>query len=86
VARPKLLILDEPCQSLDLEHRKRVARLVDRVCSPHQKHEEEEEDPATACVFVSHHEDELPRSVSHRLVLDKGKVMSRGQFHIPASH
>ena len=92
LARPRLLILDEPCQSLDLEHRKRVARMVDAICSPHHhRHfhdllEDEDEDPATACVFVSHHEDELPRSVSHRLVLEKGKVISRGHFHIPPTH
>jgi molybdate transport system ATP-binding protein len=73
--RPRLLILDEPCQSLDLEHRRRVAAMVDQYCA--SKVDD------VACVFVSHHEDELPRSVSHRLVLDKGRIISRGHYHVP---
>ena len=72
VAQPKLLILDEPCQSLDVEHRKRVAHMVDRLCTSSTSD--------TACIFVTHHEDELPRVVSHRLVLVKGKVLSRGHY------
>lgn len=75
-ASPKLLILDEACQSLDLEHRRRVAMLVDKLCASATMKD-------CACVFVSHHEDELPRSVSHRLVLSNGKVLSRGHYHVP---
>lgn len=72
VPRPKLLILDEPCHGLDYEHRKRVAAVVDKLCTS--------EHWDCACVFVTHQEDELPRSVSHRLVLSQGKVLSRGPY------
>ena len=71
-AKPKLLILDEAVQGLDLQHRTRVARLIDSmVTSP---------DFDVAVVFVTHHVDELPRVVTHRLFMQAGSVSSRGPW------
>ncbi len=58
VKRPELLILDEPCQSLDAANRHRVLEIVDRMAPGLE-----------ALVFVTHHPDELPRCITHTLTL-----------------
>ena len=67
VKSPTLLILDEPCSGLDWENRGRVLGLVEQIgCG------------ATHLIFVSHHENEIPRCTTHRLVLDRGRVVACG--------
>lgn len=67
VKKPRLLILDEPCSGLDFENRSRVLGLVEQIgCG------------ATHLIFVSHHEHEIPRCTTHRLVLEKGRVVFCG--------
>ena len=67
VKRPRLLILDEPCSGLDSDNRDRVLRRVEEIgCG------------STRLIFVSHHENEIPRCTTHRLVLDQGRVISCG--------
>ncbi len=68
VKAPRLLILDEPCAGLDLHNRRRVLDQVGRIGRRH----------ATGLIFVSHHDREIPDSVTHRLVLDKGRVVGCG--------
>ncbi len=63
VKAPRLLILDEPCSGLDQENRSTVLRLVERVGWER-----------TGLIFVSHHENDIPRCMTHRLVLDRGRV------------
>lgn len=67
VKTPRLLILDEPCAGLDPENRARVLGLVDRIGRR-----------ATSLIFVSHHDHEIPRCTTHRLVLDQGRVVACG--------
>lgn len=59
VKKPRLLILDEPCQGLDRSNRKRVLALIDRIA----------ERTDTRLLFVTHHEDEIPASVTRTLRL-----------------
>jgi molybdate transport system ATP-binding protein len=67
VKSPRLLILDEPCAGLDPENRVTVLGLVERIgCR------------ATRLIFVSHHEHEIPRCTTHRLVLSEGRVVFCG--------
>jgi molybdate transport system ATP-binding protein len=67
VKSPRLLILDEPCAGLDPENRVTVLGLVEQIgCQ------------GTRLIFVSHHEHELPRCTTHRLVLDQGRVVTCG--------
>lgn len=68
VKSPRLLILDEPCSGLDWENRGRVLGMVEQIgCG------------TTHLIFVSHHENEIPRCTTHRLVLDRGHVVSCGR-------
>jgi molybdate transport system ATP-binding protein len=62
VKDPLLLILDEPCQGLDEQHRWDFIQLIDQLC----RHT-----PLTL-IFVTHYRDELPASITHQLVLDRG--------------
>jgi molybdate transport system ATP-binding protein len=61
VKRPELLILDEPFQSLDPATMRHARDWLDHRLAPEQ-----------TLLFVSHHEDELPRSITHRLELREG--------------
>ena len=68
VKNPKLLILDEPCAGLDPENRHTVLGLLERIGRG----------GATGLIFVSHHEDEFPACITHRLFLDQGVVQHSG--------
>ncbi len=60
VKHPHLLILDEPCHGLDAENRKRILGIIDAVAT----HLE------TTVIFVTHIPDEIPRVITHRLMLE----------------
>ncbi len=61
VKNPELLILDEPCQGLDVANRDRVLTLADRIGGQ----------TATNLLFVTHHPDEAPDCISHVLTFQK---------------
>jgi molybdate transport system ATP-binding protein len=61
---PRLLILDEPCAGLDPDNRRHVLQLADRIAV----------NGVTGLIFITHHEEEIPTSTTHRLVLDGGVV------------
>ena len=67
VKRPKLLILDEPCQGLDTAHRRAVLDTVDRVVAR----------TGATLIFVTHHAKEMPRCVSRVLRLKSGRVAGK---------
>jgi molybdate transport system ATP-binding protein len=67
VKDPLLLILDEPCQGLDMHNRERVRQIVDTVGS-HMD---------TTVIYVTHNPSELPRIITHVLRLEQGKVAER---------
>ena len=67
VKSPRLLILDEPCSGLDSQNRETVLRRVEQIGYG-----------ATRLIFVSHHENEIPRCTTHRLALDRGRVVACG--------
>ncbi|WP_082782554.1 ABC transporter ATP-binding protein [Cephaloticoccus capnophilus] len=69
MARPRLLILDEPCAGLDPVARVEFLKLVDRLArSPR----------APALVFVTHHVEEITPAFTHALLLRKGGVVAAG--------
>lgn len=64
VKRPPLLILDEPFQGLDRETADRTRDWLDRHLGADQ-----------TLLFVSHHADEIPRTVTRHLRLEAGKAV-----------
>ena len=59
---PRLLVLDEPCQGLDSVNRRLILQAVDRIAAA----------GATTILYVSHHSDEIPACITHRLSFVRG--------------
>jgi molybdate transport system ATP-binding protein len=57
VKHPTLLILDEPLQGLDPLNRQLIRRFVDVLISEGE----------TQLLFVSHHAEDAPACITHRL-------------------
>lgn len=64
VKNPKLLILDEPMSSLDVKNRKRVLNIIGKVSKS-----------KTNILYITHNEDELVSTITHKLYLEKGQVV-----------
>jgi molybdate transport system ATP-binding protein len=66
--RPRLLVLDEPGQGLDVVHRRRVMSLVERICRATD----------VALVYTTHYREEVMPSVTHVLHLEEGRDVYQG--------
>ncbi|MGH2647015.1 MAG: ABC transporter ATP-binding protein, partial [Ginsengibacter sp.] len=64
VKNPPLLILDEPCQGLDIEVSAWFIALINDICVRMKK----------TLVYVSHYEEEIPPCVAYTLKLEQGKI------------
>ena len=64
VKKPKLLVLDEPCQGLDAAHRLSILATVDKVIHQTQ----------AGLIFVTHHAKEMPACITHVLKLKSGRI------------
>ncbi len=60
VKNPDLLILDEPCQGLDMANRAVVLGTIDRIGSQTD----------TQLLYVTHHPEEIPSCTTHLLVFE----------------
>ena len=69
MAKPRLLILDEPCAGLDPVAREHFLGFVERLAS--QKN-------SPAFVLVTHHVEEITPSFTHALILRAGRVVKDG--------
>jgi molybdate transport system ATP-binding protein len=67
VKNPPLLILDEPCQGLDIGAIEYFKAVVDSVCGSGDR----------TLVYVSHYPHEIPSCVNRLLRIEKGKVAER---------
>ena len=63
IKNPELLILDEPCQGLDLQQTLHFNRLVDELCKQ-----------GTTLIYVGHFEAQLPECIEKRILLENGEV------------
>lgn len=68
--RPPLMVLDEPCQGLDMIHRQRVLTLVERICQATD----------VGLVYITHHVEELLPSVTHALHLKERRAVYNGRI------
>ncbi len=69
MARPRLLILDEPCAGLDPVARARFLGFLERLARRKN---------APALVLVTHHVEEILPCFSHALLLRAGRVVAAG--------
>jgi iron complex transport system ATP-binding protein len=69
MARPRLLILDEPCAGLDPVAREHFLQFLDRMARRRG---------APAMVLVTHHVEEIMPAFSHVIVLKSGRVLASG--------
>jgi molybdate transport system ATP-binding protein len=65
VKNPPLLVLDEPCQGLDVNQARSFLQLIDQICR---------RTPVTL-IYVTHYRDEIPGAITHRLILEKGEAV-----------
>ncbi len=59
VKTPRLLVMDEPCQGLDPENRKRILAMVAQICNL----------AATNLLYITHLPEEIPRAITRVLEL-----------------
>jgi iron complex transport system ATP-binding protein len=69
MARPQLLILDEPCAGLDPVAREHFLQFLERLARKRG---------APTLVLVTHHVEEIMPVFSHVLVLNEGSVLAAG--------
>lgn len=65
IKSPDLILLDEPCQGLDADHRAAFHRALDAALEGHP----------CALVYITHHAEELPQVVNRLLRLERGRVV-----------
>jgi molybdate transport system ATP-binding protein len=76
VARPELLVLDEPCQGLDDDRAELVISAVDRAIGSR-------EGEGTSLIYVTHRASQMPECVTRVLRLEAGRA--RKEAIVPAS-
>jgi iron complex transport system ATP-binding protein len=69
MARPELLILDEPCAGLDPVAREHFVQFLERLARTKG---------APTLVLVTHHVEEIMPAFSHVLILKDGAVLAAG--------
>jgi molybdate transport system ATP-binding protein len=70
VKNPPLLILDEPCQGLDIGAIEYFKEIVNAVCGSGER----------TLIYVSHYPHEIPACVDQVLRLENGKVAEKGRW------
>ncbi|MSU67230.1 MAG: ABC transporter [Opitutia bacterium] len=69
MARPQLLILDEPCAGLDPVAREKFLRFLEKLARRRR---------GPALVLVTHHVEEITPAFTHALMLRAGRVVAAG--------
>jgi iron complex transport system ATP-binding protein len=69
MAKPRLLILDEPCAGLDPVSREHFLGFVERLAR---------QEKSPAIVLVTHHVEEITPAFTHALILRAGRVVRAG--------
>lgn len=67
---PRLLVMDEPCEGLDVIAREKILSLIERMS---------EGASAPTLVYVSHRIEEILPVFTHTLLLQRGRIHSQGR-------
>lgn len=70
IAEPKLLILDEPCNGLDIFAREQLLATIEQISR---------QPDGPTLLFVTHHIEEILPTIGHALLLRKGEVFAAGR-------
>ncbi|SFT09434.1 ABC transporter ATP-binding protein [Paenibacillus sp. BC26] len=70
MAKPRILILDEPCNGLDLFSRERLLASIKDLA---------ESKDAPTLIYVTHHTEEILPVFTHALLIRGGEVVRRGR-------
>lgn len=73
MARPDLLLLDEPAAGLDIAGREQLVTVLGGIAA---------DDEPGAIVFVTHHVEEIPTGFTHVLLLGGGSVVAAGPLEV----
>lgn len=69
ISRPELLILDEPCNGLDLFATEKLLKKVVELISS---------DDGPTVIFVTHHAEQIMPEFDHTLLLKDGRIFEQG--------
>jgi molybdate transport system ATP-binding protein len=72
VKKPEILIMDELCAGLDRENRRQICRRIEKLG----------QDKQHSIIYITHHNDEIPRSMDHLLELSQGKRVFPDNPHV----
>ena len=70
LASPRLLLMDEPLASLDLDRKREIIPYIEAL----------NHDLGMPIIYVSHDRDEITRLADHLLLMDHGKIISSGSI------
>ncbi|WP_078427032.1 ABC transporter ATP-binding protein [Alkalihalobacterium alkalinitrilicum] len=70
MGNPDLLILDEPCNGLDVYSRESLLETIEELSSL---------DDGPTIIYVSHHIEEMVRGITNALILKEGQVVDKGK-------
>lgn len=73
MANPKILILDEPCNGLDIITREELLKII------HQLSKSKE---CPTLIYVTHHVEEILPCFTHTLLLKNGEVFNQGLTNV----
>lgn len=72
INKPDLMILDEPCASLDLKSREHLLKTLNEKYKKTEK-------PEKPLVYVTHSIEEIFPAITHVAIMDDGKIVTKGK-------
>lgn len=69
---PRLLILDEPCEGLDIHARETLLAQLDALIAAPD---------GPSLLMVTHRVEEIPPGITHAIVLKEGRILAAGEKH-----